>query len=110
MDKISEKKFYQQVSKKLKIYEKTPPTIMEFLSDPYYLGDETQGGERIFPYWKAKLQEIYTTPFYEYDPDKKVIILTGGTGIGKCLSSEQEIDVYMSEEDIKKYGLEEYID
>ena len=110
MDIKSEKKFYEKVAKKLKKYEKAPPTIMEFLSNPYYLGEETQNGERVFPYWKAKLQELYPTPFYEYDPDKKIILLTGATGIGKCLSAEQEIEVYMSEEDIKKYNLEKYIE
>jgi hypothetical protein len=106
----SEKKFYDQVAKKLKKYEKAPPTVMEFLSNPYYLGEETQGGERIFPYWKVKLQELYPTPFYEYDPDKKIILLTGATGIGKCVGYKQEVEVYMSEEDIKKYGLEDYVE
>ena len=79
----SEKKFYEQIAKKLKKYESAPPTIIEFLTNPYYLGEETQNGERVFPYWKTKLQELYPTPFYEYDPDKKIILLTGATGIGK---------------------------
>jgi len=106
----SEKKLYEiAVKTKLKHYESPPPTIMEFLSNPYYLGEETQEGKRVFPYWKTKLQEIYPTPFFEYSPDKKIIILTGATGIGKCHSGETEIEVYMSEEDIKKYGLEDYI-
>lgn len=105
----SEKKFYEQVAKKLKKYEKSPPSINEFLTNPYYLGEETQKGKRIFPFWKVKLEELYPTPFYEYDPNKKLILLTGATGIGKCISYEQEIEVYLSEEDIKKYGLEDYI-
>ena len=75
MELTSEKKFYQKVAKSLKKYEKAPPTIEEFLCNPYYLGEETKRGERVFPYWKAKLQELYPTPFYEYDPDKKIIIL-----------------------------------
>ena len=63
----------------------------------------------MFPYWKAKLQEMYPTPFYEYDPDKKIIVLTGATGVGKCFSDDTELEFYVSKEDIKKYNLEEFI-
>ena len=107
--KNEEKLFYDKVAKKLETYEIAPPSIMEFLTNPYYLGEETDRGKRVFPYWKAKLQEIYPTPFYEYDPDKKIIILTGSTGVGKCFGEEQEIEVYMDEEKIKELGLENYI-
>jgi len=110
MELTSEKKFYQKVAKSLKKYEKAPPTIEEFLCNPYYLGEETKRGERVFPYWKAKLQELYPTPFYEYDPDKKIIILTGATGVGKCFGKEQEIEIYMDDNTIKKLGLEEYLE
>jgi hypothetical protein len=109
MELTSEKKFYEQVAKKLGKYESAPPTIEEFLCNPYYLGEETKGGERVFPYWKAKLQELYPTPFYEYDPDKKLIILSGATGIGKCFSGDQEIEIYVDEETIKKLDLEEFV-
>ena len=109
MNNISEKKFYENIAKKLKKYEKAPPTIKEFFNNPYYLGEETENGKRVFNFWKHKLEELYPTPFYEYDPDKKIILLTGATGIGKCLDYDQEVEIYMSDEDIKKYNLEKYI-
>jgi len=105
---MSLKQVYDKASKQLG-YEKTPPSIKEFLENPYYLGEETNKGTKVFPYWKNKLEEWFPTPFYQYDPNIKMIILSGATGVGKCLSKEQEIEIEMSEEDIKRFGLEEYI-
>jgi hypothetical protein len=36
--------------------------------------------------------------------------MSGGTGVGKCLGKEQQIELLMSEEDIKKYNLEEFVE
>ena len=89
-------------------YTETPPTISEFISNDYYLGASLKGGESIFPFWKEQLVDIFPTPFYESNK-YKVILLSGATGIGKCQNYKQEMEFQMSEEDIEKYGLEEYI-
>lgn len=67
-------------------YSETPPTIEEFISDPYFLGDSLNLGESVFPFWKDKLIDIYPTPFFETNK-YKVIILSGATGIGKSTVS-----------------------
>ena len=89
-------------------YTETPPTIQEFISNDYYLGQSLNGGESVFPYWKKQLVDIFPTPFYETNK-YKVILLSGATGIGKCLGHNQELEFEISEEDIEKYGLEEYV-
>ena len=63
-------------------YTETPPTISEFISDEYYLGNSLNGGKNVFPYWKDQLIDIFPTPFYESNK-YKVIIFSGATGIGK---------------------------
>ena len=88
-------------------YVETPPTIQEFISDEYYLGASLNGGDSVFPFWKQQLVDIYPTPFYETNK-YKVVLLSGATGIGKCNGFNQELEFQMSDEDIKKYGLEEY--
>lgn len=67
-------------------YSETPPTIEEFISDPYYLGDSLNFGNAVFPYWKDVLVDIFPTPFYETNK-YKVIVLSGATGIGKSTVS-----------------------
>lgn len=54
----------------------TPPTIEEFLNDPYFFGKLTSG---MFPKWKENLIEKV------FNPNRNVheIILTGATGGGK---------------------------
>lgn len=67
-------------------YTETPPTIEEFLCDPYYLGDSLNNGDAVFPYWRDVLVDIYPTPFYETNK-YKVIVLSGATGTGKSTVS-----------------------
>ena len=67
-------------------YNETPPTIEQFLSDPYYLGDALNFGKAVFPYWREKLIDIYPTPFLESNK-YKVVVLSGATGIGKSTVS-----------------------
>lgn len=56
------------------------PTIMEFLSDPYYLGNMTDNGNGIYPYWKKALQDIFPDPLYiKYD----TVLLRSAIGTGK---------------------------
>jgi len=90
-------------------YIETPPTISEFISNDYYLGGSLDGGKAVFPFWKERLVDIFPTPFYETNK-YKVVLLSGATGIGKCLSEKQEMEFYLSEEDIEKYNLEEFVD
>jgi hypothetical protein len=75
------KKIYNLYAKK-NGYTETPTDILNFISDPYYLGDALDGGRVIFPFWKEKLVEIFPTPFYENNKGK-VLILSGATGIGR---------------------------
>ena len=89
-------------------YTEVPPTISEFISSEYYIGESLDFGANVFPFWKEQLVDIYPTPFYVSNK-YKVILLSGATGIGKCQAYEQEMDFMMSAEDIEKYGLEEYI-
>lgn len=89
-------------------YTETPPTIQEFISNDYYLGQSLNGGDSVFPFWKDQLVKIYPTPFYETNK-YKVILLSGATGIGKCNGHDQELEFELSVEDIEKYGLQEYV-
>ena len=89
-------------------YSETPPTIHQFITDEYFLGSSLNGGDAVFPFWKEQLVDIYPTPFYETNK-YKIVLLSGATGIGKCLGAGQQIEFQLSEEDIKKYGLEEYL-
>lgn len=41
-------------------YEQMPPTIEEFIKDPYYLGDIY--GDSIFPIWMERLKVLYPDP------------------------------------------------
>ena len=41
-------------------YEQMPPTIEEFVKDPYYLGDIY--GDSIFPIWMERLKKLYPDP------------------------------------------------
>jgi hypothetical protein len=90
-------------------YEETPPTIDEFLNSDYYMGDITNEGKAIYPYWKEFLREMYKTPFYEFDDVTKIIILSGSTGTGKCLDKNQELEFEISEELVKDLDLEKYL-
>ncbi len=69
--------------KQLKVadYIKEPPTMEEFITDPYYLGSLTvksQDSEGMFPSW----QEILIANF-NYDSAIHNCVITGSLGIGK---------------------------
>jgi len=63
-------------------YIETPPSIMDFINNDYYIGDATNGGTTIYPYWKEILRDIYPTPFFEHNK-YKALVYSGSTGIGK---------------------------
>ena len=109
------KKLYQQYAMK-NGYKETPPDIITFLTDDYYLGKVTNNGKGVYKYWLDLLIKIFPTPFPELNKtrnnaysDNWIIINSSGIGTGKCHQKSQEIEVYMDEKDIKKLGLEEYV-
>jgi hypothetical protein len=72
-----------EVMEQLKIadYISKPPTMQQFLEDPYYLGSlmtKSQDSEGMFPSWK----EILCRDF-NYDSAIHNCVITGSLGIGK---------------------------
>ena len=63
-------------------YQKRPPSIEEFYTDDFYLGNEYffNGGTSIFDYWKKVLTEIYPSRMLTAKPYQ---ILSGAIGLGK---------------------------
>jgi hypothetical protein len=62
-------------------YKRKPPTMHEFLFDPYWLGNVTspqEGNSGIFPIWQKALEE-------DFDLDSRIhnLVITGSLGIGK---------------------------
>jgi hypothetical protein len=63
-------------------YVNTPPTMREFLEDPYYMGNlmnKSDESEGIFPTWKEILCQDFN-----YDSTIHNCVVTGSLGIGKC--------------------------
>lgn len=59
-------------------FKELPVGINQFLDDPQYLGEATNKGKSIYPYWRGMMQDIF-------DKGNKYneIILSGATRIGK---------------------------
>jgi predicted ATPase len=60
-------------------YEKLPPTIEQFVNDPYYMGS-IYGNGKLYRYWLPVLKKIYPTPIHTA---YNVVVLTGALGVGK---------------------------
>jgi len=60
-------------------YKKLPPTIEEFIEDDYYLG-RTYSNQKLYPFWKEKLMEIFPSPIHTAS---YIVVLKGGIGTGK---------------------------
>ena len=60
-------------------YEEIPVDIDTFLEDPEYLGQATNLGKQIYPFWRQTLREIFANGDTEYEE----IAFTGAIGIGK---------------------------
>jgi hypothetical protein len=91
-------------------YSEVPPTIEDFLTDDFYIGGTFDKGSKIFNYWKNELLELYPTPFFE-NSKYKVIVLSGSTGIGKCVKGNYEQEIYFdpdlySKEELLKLGFD----
>lgn len=61
-------------------YIDVPPTITEFMEDPYYLGDVFD----LYPVWHKSLNQIYPNEFFSPYLE---ICLTGAIGLGKTTVS-----------------------
>lgn len=91
-----ESKLLEQL--KVADYIVKPPTMQQFLEDPYYLGSlmvKSQDTEGLFPSWK----EILCRDF-DYDSAIHNCVITGSLGIGKCWKSGTYIVMFNGE--IKK--------
>lgn len=60
-------------------YEEIPVDIDTFLEDPEYLGQATNLGTQIYPFWRNTLRKIFANGDTEYEE----IAFTGAIGIGK---------------------------
>lgn len=60
-------------------YEEIPVDIDTFLEDPEYLGNATNMGTQIYPFWREQLRKIFAGGDTKYEE----IALTGAIGIGK---------------------------
>lgn len=58
-------------------YKKLPPTIEQFLTDPYYMGEICKN---LYPFWVDKLKQIYPTCIHTAHP---IVVVKGGIGTGK---------------------------
>jgi hypothetical protein len=70
-------------------YKRQPPTMEEFLDDPYWLGSswlpsEENDFQGIYPIWK----EVLTRDF-SLDSRLHNVVLTGSLGTGKCLGHNE---------------------
>lgn len=70
-------------------YTKRPPSMLEFLEDPYWLGgimNKSEESEGIFPKWKEVLVR-------DFDIDSRIhnLVVTGSLGIGKCWKPDEKV-------------------
>lgn len=61
-------------------YKEPIPTIDEFIESPRYLGNLTDNGARVYPFWRKMLNKIYPTP---YSTKYHSVLLRGAIGTGK---------------------------
>jgi hypothetical protein len=83
LDKLIKELGYEEAMKELALlagYVSTPPTIDEFIDDPYFCGSFL--GDGIWPGWRTELRKIYPNPFHSPYAE---ICITGGIGVGKSL-------------------------
>lgn len=65
-------------------YKKIPPTIDQFLDDPYYLGGKDCIGPYVFPAWRRVLRDIFPDPI---NMNYTSMYFTGAIGCGKSVVS-----------------------
>lgn len=94
-------------------YKEIPVDIYTFIHDDMYLGKTNNNGQRVYPFWKSTMQEIFDAG-NQYDE----IVFTGATRIGKtstaitcvaymlyrlmCLRDPQQ---YYNKKEISKFSI-----
>ena len=73
-----------KVQAKLLGYRVLPVSMDEFLDNDYYLGTMFKGN-KIYPYWREVLKDIFPTPIHIRYP---YVIFTGAIGTGKSVCSK----------------------
>jgi len=62
-------------------YKERPVDIIQFISDPKYLGQSTNNGKAIYPIWKKTLKRMFL------DERKFLVVFTGSIGTGKTYTA-----------------------
>ncbi|MBQ2856447.1 MAG: hypothetical protein IJE78_04855 [Bacteroidaceae bacterium] len=66
----------------LEDFKEVPVSIDQFIADPHYLGEVTDRGKKVYPFWKQTLHDIFV-----HGNKYNEIILSGATRIGKTSTS-----------------------
>lgn len=70
-----------QWNKHKDLFDEKPPTIEQFINDPYFLGSDEIGIKNsIYPIWKSNLKKLHIHPFLKKYNE---CITSGAIGIGK---------------------------
>ena len=64
-------------------YNEIPVSIDEFIENPSYLGNSTDSGTNIYPYWRKTYRKIFD-PSLAYEE----VIFTGAIGVGKTKTAD----------------------
>jgi len=63
-------------------FTEVPVSIDRFISDPYYLGQSTDNGAQVYPFWRKTLTDIFN-----HGNQYNEIILSGATRLGKSATA-----------------------
>lgn len=81
-----------EIQGRQRCYIRNPPTMKEFIEDPYYLGDilsPSDGTPGLFPYWKTLLIKDFDRNSFVHN-----LVVTGSLGIGKCTDPSTKVILY----------------
>lgn len=70
---------YEQIY--LSDFKEVPVSIDQFLNDPAYMGNATNRGQSIYPFWRSMMTELFS-----HGNKYNEIVLSGSTRIGKTHS------------------------
>lgn len=80
IDEMSERQRIKLAAKMLG-YKELPPTIREFTTSKYYLGEQCKN---LYPYWREKLDEIFPN---EIETRYTFLVATGSIGCGEWFAA-----------------------